>query len=111
MKQQWRQEQQQAFNKLKQVFTTRPVLAVLDLDKEFRIEVDTSNYATREILSMRCSNELQRPVAFISKSLSDIERNYETHDKEMLAIVKYKDTFSKKQQLNLRSRQIIRILL
>jgi len=29
-----------------------------------------------------------RPVAFISKSLSDTERNYEIYDKEMLAIVR-----------------------
>ena len=37
---------------------------------------------------MRCSDDLWRPVAFISKSLSDTERNYEIHDKEMLAIVR-----------------------
>ena len=30
-----------------------------------------------------------RPVAFISKSLSDIERNYEIHNKKMLAVVRY----------------------
>jgi len=43
------------------------VLASLDLDKEFRVEADTSNYATMEVLSMKCSNELWRPVVFISK--------------------------------------------
>jgi len=31
----WGKEQQKAFDKLKQVFTTKPVLAVPDLDKEF----------------------------------------------------------------------------
>jgi len=36
----------------------RPVLVVPDLDKEFRVEVDISNYATREVLSMKCSNDL-----------------------------------------------------
>jgi len=66
----------------------RPVLASPDLDKEFRIETDTSNYATGEVLSMKCSNELWRLVAFISKSLSDTERNYEIHNKEMLAVVR-----------------------
>jgi len=58
------------------------------LDKEFRVEVDTSNYATRGILSMKCSDEKWRPVAFISKSLSDMERNYKIHNKEMLAVVR-----------------------
>ena len=38
---------------------------------------------------MKCSNELWRPVAFISKLLSNIERNYEIHNKEMLAVVIY----------------------
>ena len=59
-----------------------------DLDKEFRVEADASNYAIGEVLSMKCSDELWRPVAFISKLLSDTERNYEIHDKEMLAVVK-----------------------
>ena len=77
------------FDKLKQIFTTRPVLAAPDLDREFRVEADTSNYATRGVLSMKCSDELWRPVAFISKSLSDTEQNYEIHNKEMLAVVRY----------------------
>ena len=46
------------FDELKWVFTTKPVLAILDLDKEFRIEVDTSNYATKEVLLIKYSNEL-----------------------------------------------------
>jgi len=36
---------------------TKPVLAVPDLDKEFRVEADISNYATREVLSMKCSDK------------------------------------------------------
>jgi len=58
------------------------------LDKEFRVEADTSNYATGGVLLMKCSDNLWRPVAFISKSLSNIERNYEIHDKEILAVIR-----------------------
>jgi len=87
VKWQWGVEQQKAFNELKRVFTTKPVLVALDLDKEFRVEADASNYATGGVLSMKCSDEMWRPVTFISKSLSDTERNYEIHDKEMLADV------------------------
>ena len=47
-----------------------------------------ANYAMGGVLSMKCSDELWRPVAFISKSLSDTERNYKIHDKEMLAVVR-----------------------
>jgi len=88
VKWQWGEEQQKAFDELKRIFTTKPVLAALDLDKEFRVEADTSNYATGGVLSMKGPNELWRPVAFISKSLSDTERNYEIYDKEMLVVVR-----------------------
>jgi len=37
---------------------------------------------------MKCSDKKWRLVAFISKSLSDTERNYEIHDKEILAVVR-----------------------
>jgi len=84
----WEEPQQQAFNELKQVFMTKPVLAAPDLDKEFRVEADASNYATGGVLSMKCSDDKWRLVAFISKSLSDTERNYEIHDKEILAVVR-----------------------
>jgi len=37
------------------------------------VEADASNYATGGVLSIKCSDELWRLVASISKSLSDIE--------------------------------------
>jgi len=80
--------QQKAFDELKRIFTSKPVLAALDLDKKFRVEADALNYATGGVLSMKCSDEKWRPVAFIFKSLSDTERNYEIHNKEMLAVVR-----------------------
>jgi len=88
VKWQWEEEQQKAFDKLKEIFTTRPVLAAPDLDKEFRVEADASNYTTGGVLLMKCSDELWRPVTFLSKSLSNTERNYKIHDKEMLAVVR-----------------------
>jgi len=90
----------------------RPVLASPDLDKKFRVETDASNYATGEVLSMKCSNELWRLVVFISKSLSDTERNYEIHDKEMLAVVRCLEAwrhFLEGTVVKLRSGQIIKI--
>ena len=88
VKQQWGKEQQKAFDELKKIFMTRSVLVVSDLDKEFRVEADALNYATKGVLLMKCLDELQRPVTFISKSLSDTKRNYKIYDKEILVIVK-----------------------
>jgi len=87
IKWQWKKEQQ-VFNELKEIFTTRPVLAVLDLDKEFRIEANALNYATGGVLTIKCSSKLWRLVTFIPKFLSNMERNYKIHDKEMLAVVR-----------------------
>jgi len=46
------------------------------------------DYAMRGVLSMECKDTLWRPVAFLFKSLNEMERNYEIHDKEMLAIIR-----------------------
>ena len=77
------------FKKLKRVFTTRPVLVVPDLDKEMRVEADTLEYTTGGVLLIKYKNKKWRPVAFISKSLNKVERNYEIHDREMLVIIRY----------------------
>ena len=70
------------------VFTNRPVLATPELDKEFRVEADASNFATGGVLSVKCDDDLWRPVAFISKALNETERNYEIHNKEMLGVIR-----------------------
>ena len=83
----WRDKQQKAFEQLKIVFMSRPLLVVPDLDKELRVEADTSNFATGGVLSIKCKDNKWRPVAYISKSLNETERNYKIHDKEMLAVI------------------------
>ena len=52
------------------------------------MEVNTSDYATRGVLSMECEDKLWRPVMFLFKLLNEIERNYKIHDKEMLVIIR-----------------------
>ena len=84
----WEKEQEEAFGKLKEVFTMEPVLAIPDIDREMRVEADASDYATGGVLSMKCEDEKWRPVAFIFKSLNATEHNYEIYDKEMLAVIR-----------------------
>jgi len=84
----WTERQEKAFKELKKWFTKKPVLAAPDIDKKIRMEVDASDYATGGVLSIECEDGLWRPVAFLSKSLNETERNYEIHDKKMLAIIR-----------------------
>ena len=53
-----------------------------------RMEVDVSDYAIGGVLSMKEKDGKWRPVPFLSKSLNETERNYEIHNKEMLAIIR-----------------------
>ena len=84
----WKKEQEEAFGKLKEVFTTELVLAIPDIDKEMRVEADTSDYTTGGVLLTKCEGRKWRPVAFISKSLNAMERNYKIHDKKMLVVIR-----------------------
>jgi len=43
---------------MKKIFTTRPILAIPDLDKEFRVKANVSNYATGGVLSMKHMDNL-----------------------------------------------------
>ena len=84
----WEKKQEKAFERLKVVFTTEPILAIPDIDREMRVEADVSDYATEGVLSTKCEDRKWRPVAFISKSLNAMEQNYETHDKKMLVVIR-----------------------
>ena len=64
------------------------MLAASDINKKIRIEVNASDYVIKEVLSMECEDGLWKLVAFLSKSLNETERNYEIHDKEILAIIR-----------------------
>jgi len=68
--------------------TTALILVSLQDSEPFYIEADSSDFASRAVLSQQLSRkEKWHPVAFYSKSLSPVERNYKIHDKEMLVII------------------------
>jgi len=84
----WTEKQEKMFRELKEQFTKEPVLAAPDLDKKLRVEVDASDYAMGGVLLMKVENGRWKLVAFLSKSLTETKRNYEIHNKEMLAIIR-----------------------
>jgi RNase H-like domain found in reverse transcriptase len=53
----------------------------------FQIQVDSSLFATRGILTQMDTNGDRHPCAYLSKSLTKEQRNYDTGDRELLAIV------------------------
>ena len=87
-KQKWKKEQEKVFKRLKAIFTTEPILAILDINREMRVEVNASDYATVGVLLTKYEDGKQRLVIFISKLLNVTEQNYKIYDKKILAIIR-----------------------
>ena len=84
----WDKEQQLAFEELKHWFTTAPILAHFDFDKDIIVETDTSDYVSAGVLSQYGKDGILHPVAFFSTKHSPAECNYKIYDKELMAIVR-----------------------
>ncbi|KAF8754661.1 hypothetical protein RHS01_05915 [Rhizoctonia solani] len=77
-----------AFQELKSLVTRSPVLIHSNPSLPYYLETDASGVAMGAILSQQGEDNRLHPVAYMSKSFSGAEANYDTHDKELLAIIK-----------------------
>jgi len=77
---------QHSFNALKHTFTTVPILTHFIPDTPIIMETDASDYAVAGILSITCTDREIHPVAYYSWTLTALELNYDTHNKELLAM-------------------------
>ncbi|KAJ1596855.1 hypothetical protein NDA11_004395 [Ustilago hordei] len=79
------EEAQQAFHQLIQAFTSAGVLQHFDYHLPTRLETDASDFAIAGVLKQEHEGRWH-PVAFYSRKMSSAEKNYEIHDKELLAV-------------------------
>ena len=77
-----------AFSTIKKAFTCALVITHWVLDMQITVETDTSDYAVAAILSITLSIGEIHPVTFYSQTLTISKLNYNTHNKELLAIYK-----------------------
>ena len=78
--------QQINFEKIKQLLLREPILQYPDFNKEFLLTTDASEEGIGAILSKgKIGNDL--PIAYASRTLNKAERNYDTTEKELLAII------------------------
>lgn len=82
----WTNEQEEAFNILKDKLCSEPVLQYPNFSEKFIVTTDASQFAISGILSQ---GELgkDRPCAYTSRLLNNHEINYSTYEKEALAII------------------------
>jgi hypothetical protein len=83
----WTPEMVKAFMDLKARFTTAPILSHYSPKRQCIVEKDASDFALGAVLSQKGSDDKLHPIAYQSCRFSPAEINYETHDKELLAVV------------------------
>ncbi|GFT27069.1 retrovirus-related Pol polyprotein from transposon 297 [Trichonephila clavipes] len=82
----WSEEEEKAFQTLKQCLVSPPILKQADFSKPFLIRTDASNYAPGAVL-LQGEDKEEHPVEFSSRLLNPAERNYSTTEREALAVV------------------------
>ena len=70
-----------------------PVLAGYNQKTKTWLEMDASSYATGVVMLQKQSDGSWRPIAFLSQSMNQAERNYNIWDKEMLSIIRALDSW------------------
>ena len=82
----WKQEYQQAFDKLKDKITSQPVLSLLKRKEKFRVETYTLGHAIGGVLSQE-QEEKWKLIVLLSRIMQLAEKNYEIYNKKLLAII------------------------
>ncbi|GFT43526.1 retrovirus-related Pol polyprotein from transposon 297 [Trichonephila clavipes] len=82
----WSEEEEKAFQTLKQCLVSPQILKQADFSKSFLIRTDASNYALGAVL-LQGEDKEEHPVEFASRLLNPAERNYSSTEREALAVV------------------------
>jgi hypothetical protein len=82
----WGEEQQKAFETLREALCAEPVLQSPDFSQPFIVTTDASDYALGAVLSQGEIGK-DRPCSYASRPLRGAELKYSTYEREMLSVV------------------------
>ncbi len=83
----WSTESRQAFDELRTLFTSAPILRHPDPKRQFIVEVDASNTGVGAILLQHHGNPAKMfPCAFFSRKLTAAECNYDVGNRKLPAM-------------------------
>jgi len=86
-KREWNRTAELGFRKLRKALTKAPIHQDFDPAKPFMLHTDASGFAITGILNHYNGFGILRPVNFYSRKCSPAEQNYDTYDRELLAIM------------------------
>lgn len=83
----WEENQENAFQKLKSILSTRPVLSLFNHDLPTEVHTDASQLGLAGILLQKQTDGRLHPVAYYSRQTNGAEQKYHSYELETLAIV------------------------
>ena len=83
----WTARCQSAFDQLKAMLSSAPVLLAPNFDKMFTLFVDASDIGVGSVLMQTDENDVYHPVCYYSKKLDKHQKRYSTIEKEALALL------------------------
>ncbi|KAM1962776.1 hypothetical protein ACFX16_023029 [Malus domestica] len=86
------EECEKAFNHLKDMLTSAPIIVPPDWSLPFELMYDASDYALGAVLGQR-KDKRPHVIYYASRTLNDAQLNYSTTEKELLAVVFALDKF------------------
>lgn len=82
----WNSAAEEAFSNIKNYLISAPLLSSPDFSVPFSVQCDASQYGAGCVLT-QVQNDVEKVIAFASRTFSNLERNYTVLERELLAIL------------------------
>ena len=83
----WNDDCQKAFERVKSILTSSPILQAPDFSKPFKLAVDASDVGIGGVLLQDDEDGVEHPIAYFSKKLNKYQKKYSVIEKETLSLI------------------------